>query len=165
VDAALAKHEVVIVINLPGNHDPRVAAELAMWLRAVYEREPRVQIRDAYRAHQYERHGCVLLGFHHGDRSKPGELPAIMATDRASDWGETTERVWHCGHVHHLTRHETPGCIVETHRTMAGADAWHAGKYRAGRSLQAITYHSQFGEESRDTVSLARVRAAMKGNS
>lgn len=162
VDAALAKHERVIVINLPGNHDPRVAAELAMWLRAVYEKEPRVTVRDAFRAHQYERHGCVLLGFHHGDRCKPGELPAIMATDRAQDWGETTERVWHCGHVHHLTRHETPGCVVETHRTMAGADAWHAGKYRAGRSLCAITYHARFGEEARATVSLARVRAAMR---
>lgn len=162
VDAALQKHERVIVINLPGNHDPRVSAELAMWLRAVYEREPRVVVRDAFRAHQYERHGNVLLGFHHGDRCKPGELPAIMATDRATDWGETQERVWHCGHVHHLTRHETPGCVVETHRTMAGADAWHAGKYRAGRSLQAITYHSQYGEVSRATVNLARIREKMR---
>lgn len=161
IDAALTKHERVTVRNLPGNHDPRVAAELAMWLRAVYEREPRVTIADAYAAHQYDRWGTNLFGWHHGDRSKPSELPAIMATDRAADWGQTTERVWHVGHVHHLTRHETPGCVVESHRTMAARDAWHAGRYRAGRSLQAISYHRDFGEHSRVTVSLARVRHAL----
>lgn len=162
VDCALTKHAHVRVRNLPGNHDPRVAAELAMWLRAVYERDPRVTVEDAYAAHQYDRFGANLFGWHHGDRSKASELPAIMATDRAAEWGETTERVWHVGHVHHLTRHETPGCVVETHRTMAARDAWHAGRYRAGRSLVAIGYHRNFGEVSRVTVGLARVRAALK---
>jgi hypothetical protein len=161
VDTALSKHAHVTVRNLPGNHDPRVAAELAMWLRAVYEREPRVTIADPYAAHQYDRHGSVLIGWHHGDRTKPAELPAIMAVDRARDWGECTERVWHTGHVHHLTRKESPGCVVESHRTMAGPDAWHAGRYRAARSLCAVGYHAVFGEVSRATVNLARVRAAL----
>ncbi len=159
VDAALEKHARVKIRNLPGNHDPRVAAELAMWLRAVYERDPRVTVADAYAAHQYDRFGCNLFGWHHGDRSKASELPAIMATDRPDDWGHTTDRVWHVGHVHHLTRLETPGCIVETHRTMAAKDAWHAGRYRAGRSLAAIGYHMVYGEVTRNTVGIKRVRA------
>jgi len=163
VDTALRKHAHVRVRNLPGNHDPRVAAELAMWLRAVYEREPRVVIEDAYAAHQYDQFGDVLLGWHHGDRSSALELPAIMATDRAAWWGTSTERVWHVGHVHHLTRKESPGCVVETHRTMAAKDAWHAGKYRSGRSLQAITYHRVDGEVSRNTVGLARVHRVLHG--
>jgi hypothetical protein len=162
VDLTLAKHQHVTKRNLPGNHDPRVAAELMYWLRAVYEREPRVTVADAFAAHQYDRFGSCLFGWHHGDRTKASELPAIMATDRASDWGQTTERVWHVGHVHHLTRVETPGCVVETHRTMAGRDAWHAGRYRAQRSLQAITYHREYGEVSRVTVGLERVRHALK---
>lgn len=161
LDYALMKHSIVRVRNLPGNHDPRVAAELMMWLRAVYEREPRVVVEDAVAAHQYDRFGCVLLGWHHGDRTRAAELPAIMAEDRAEDWGQTTERVWHVGHVHHLTRSETPGCVVETHRTLAGADAWHRGRYRAKRALQAITYHGEYGEFSRVTIGLARVRAAL----
>jgi hypothetical protein len=163
VDAALERHAHVTIRNLPGNHDPRVAAELAMWLGAVYERDPRVTVAEAYAAHQYDRFGCNLFGWHHGDRTPGSELPAIMATDRAEDWGQTTERVWHVGHVHHMTRKESPGCVVETHRTMAGRDAWHAGRYRAGRSLSAITYHEAFGETSRATVNLARVRAALAG--
>ncbi len=163
VDAALERHARVTVRNLPGNHDPRVAAELAMWLKAVYERDERVNVADAFAAHQYDRFGACLFGWHHGDRSKATELPAIMATDRAEDWGQTTERVWHVGHVHHLTRHETPGCVVETHRTLAARDAWHAGRYRAGRSLAAITYHRVYGEIARQTVNVARVRAALSG--
>lgn len=161
VDAALRKHKRVTVRNLPGNHDPRVAAELSMWLRAIYEREPRVIVADAYAAHQYDAFGSVLIGWHHGDRTPGAELPAIMATDRAEDWGRSTTRVWHCGHVHHLSRKESPGCVVETHRTLAARDAWHAGRYRSGRSLQAITYHREYGETARATVGLARVRAAL----
>ena len=167
VDAALRRFGVVEFRNLPGNHDPRVAAELAMWLAAVYEREPRVVIRDAFAAHQYDRFGCNLIGWHHGDRSKPAELPAIMASDHDGEgsgwWGETTEHVWHVGHVHHKTVKETPSCVVETHNTMAARDAYHAGRYRAKRRLQAITYHRAWGEHSRVTVSLARVRAAIGG--
>jgi hypothetical protein len=161
IDAALTKHRHVTVRNLPGNHDPRVAAELAMWLRAVYEKEPRVSVADAYAAHQYDRFGLCLFGWHHGDRSPGVELPGIMAADRASDWGESKFRVWHCGHVHHLSRKESPGCVVETHRTLAAGDAWHAGRYRAGRSLQAITYHREYGETARAMVGIERVRAAL----
>lgn len=165
VDAALAVHETVTIRNLPGNHDPRVAAELAMWLRAVYEREPRVIVPDAYASQQYDRFGKNLFGWHHGDRARATELPAIMATDRAEDWGQTTERVWHVGHIHHLTKHEHPGCVVESHRTMAAKDAWHAGRYRAGRSLVAIEYHREFGEISRSTRGIECVREALKGKS
>lgn len=161
VDAALERHAQVTVRNLPGNHDPRVAAELAMWLRAVYENNPRVTVADPYRAHQYDEFGVNLFGWHHGDRTPGVELPALMAEDMREAWGRCTNCVWHCGHVHHLTRKESPGCVVESHRTMAARDGYHAGRYRAGRSLSAITYHRQFAEHARSTVNLARVRAAL----
>lgn len=163
VDAALERHARVTVRNLPGNHDPRVAAELAMWLRAVYENNPRVTVADPYRAHQYDEFGVNLFGWHHGDRTPGAELPAIMAEDMREAWGRCTNCVWHCGHVHHLTRKESPGCVVETHRTMAARDGYHAGRYRAGRSLSGITYHRAFAEHARSTVNLARVRAALAG--
>src|SRR5690606_37778052 len=43
-ERALRKHEHVTWYNLPGNHDPEVAAMLSMMLEAVYEREPRVTV-------------------------------------------------------------------------------------------------------------------------
>ncbi len=163
VDAALMRHQHVTIRNLPGNHDPQVAAELAMWLRAVYEREPRVTVADAFAAYQFDRFGTCLFGWAHGDGAKAEQLPLLMANAEATAWGETTEHVWHTGHVHHLTRKEFTGCVVETHRTMAGKDAWHASKgYSAKRSLQMIAYHRSYGEITRNTVGLERVRAALR---
>lgn len=78
------------------------------------------------------------------------DLPLIMAADRKEDWGATMHRVWHCGHIHHKTAKEFPGCVVETHRTLAASDAWHAGKgYRSKRDLNAIVYHAEHGEIQR----------------
>jgi hypothetical protein len=167
VDAALEKYSQVVFRNLPGNHDPRVAAEIMMWLRAWYRDEPRVEIPDAYAAHQYDRFGNVLLGWHHGDRTRKGELPAIMACDHDGSgtgwWGETTEHVWHVGHEHHTTVLETPSCLVHVHNTVAGRDAYHAGRYRAKRMIEGYAYHKVHGLHSSHTVALTRVLAALKG--
>lgn len=162
VDAALAKHEHVTIRNLPGNHDPQVAAGLAMWLRAVYEREPRVTVADAYASYQFDRFGCCLFGWAHGDGAKSEALPLLMANAEREAWGATTEHVWHTGHVHHLSTKEYTGCVVETHRTMAGKDHWHASKgYSAKRSLSVISYHREYGEITRNRVGLERVRNAI----
>lgn len=166
VDYALTRHEHVEFRNLPGNHDPRLAAELMFWLRAVYEKEPRVTIADAFAAHQYDHFGCNLFGWHHGDQSKKADLPALMAADHDGSgtglWGVTDEHVWHVGHEHHTTVLETPSCFVWVHNTLAGRDKWHAGRYRAKRMLRGFTYHREYGEDRITTVSLARVRAALK---
>jgi hypothetical protein len=164
VDTALTKHEHVTIRNLPGNHDPQVAAMLAMWLRAVYEREPRVTVADAFAPYQFDRFGCVLLGWAHGDGAKADALPLLMANAEPQNWGATTEHVWHTGHVHHLSTKEYTGCVVETHRTMAGKDHWHTSKgYSARRSLSMVSYHKVYGEMTRNRVGLERVRAALKG--
>ena len=162
VDAALAKHRHVTVRNLPGNHDPRVAAELAMWLRAVYEKEPRVTVADAFRSHQYDEFGANLLGWHHGDRTPGKELPAIMAVDQCEAWGRTRFHVWHTGHVHHESAKEYPGCDVESHGILPPGDAWHAGRYRSRRRMSAITIHREFGEIARASVGIERVHAALR---
>lgn len=165
IEAARAKFNKVTFRNLPGNHDPRVACELMFWLRAVFENEPRVEIADAYAAHQYDRFGNNLIGWHHGDRNKKGELPAIMASDHDGAgtgwWGETTEHVWHVGHEHHTTVLESPSCLVHIHNTLVGKDAYHAGRYRAKRMLEAYTYHVRWGLHTSNTVALARVHEAL----
>lgn len=165
-DLALSKFGRVKWRNLPGNHDPEVAAMIAAWLSAVYEREPRVTVEPADRAHQYDRFGANLFGWHHGDRNKDPELPGIMSKDNdgsGTGWmGSTSNHVWHVGHIHHKTIAEMTSCTVEHHNTLAAPDSYHAGKYRSRRMLQAITYHKEWGEHRRSTVSLARVRAALE---
>jgi len=78
-----------------------------------------------------------------------------MATDRPDDWGESTHRYWYTGHLHHQRKFEPTGgdCTVETFRIMAGRDRWHHDSgYRAGREMQAILLHKEFGETGRNRV-------------
>lgn len=160
IDRLLAKHDVVRVVNVPGNHDVRMSRMLNMWLSAVYEREPRVIVEDNRNPYLYITHGRNLLGFAHGDGAKPEALPGIMAADRPAEWGATDYRVWITGHVHHQTRKEFPGCVVESFRTLAARDYWHAWKgYRSGQSLSCITMHEAYGELTRSTVDIKLVRS------
>lgn len=160
IDRLLAKHEEVEVVNVPGNHDPRMARMMNMWLSAVYEREPRVRVKDNRNPYMYIRHGRNLLGFAHGDGAKPEQLPGIMAADQPREWGSTDYRIWFTGHIHHQTRKEYPGCIIESFRTLAARDYWHSWKgYRAGQSLSCITLHEEYGEMTRSTVDIKLIRA------
>jgi hypothetical protein len=149
----LEKHEQVTVWNIPGNHDPHASFALALAMNQHFRNEPRVTVDMSPALYRYMAFGKNLIGSHHGHGAKGADLPLIMATDRAADWGATEHRVWHCGHVHHKSLKEHPGCVVETHRTLAAKDAWHAGKgYRSGRDANVITYHRTWGEVQRTRV-------------
>lgn len=158
----LERHAHVTVKNLAGNHDPHSSFALALAMDAWFRNDPRVTINLGPSLYYYYRFGSVLIGAHHGHGAKAADLPAIMANDRARDWGETTHRVWHCGHIHHhtLAAKEYTGCEVETHRTLAPGDAWHAGKgYRAKRDAKAIVYHREHGEDMRVRCDVTRIAA------
>jgi hypothetical protein len=159
IDRLLQKHPLVKVISVCGNHDPKMSRMLAMWLAAVYEREPRVEITPSENPFVYHRFGSNLIGVCHGDGAKPDALGALMAADQPKLWGETEFRMWLTGHIHHLTRKEFPGnVVVESFRTMASRDYWHHWKgYRAGRSLNAIVLHRENGELARYTVGLKEI--------
>jgi len=156
IDFALAKHKRVRVINKCGNHDFHTAVMMNIALSRAYQNNPRVILESSAPVYSYIRFGKVLVGITHGDkRAKPAELPLIMATDRPDDWGDSLYRYWYTGHLHHQRKFEPTGgnCTVETFRIMAGRDAWHQGQgYRAGREMQAIVLHKEFGETGRNVV-------------
>lgn len=155
----LEKHQRVVVWNMRGNHDPDAAMSLAMAMCFYFHNEPRVEVDMGSSLYKYFRFGNNLLASHHGHGAKGGDLPLLMATDRKEDWGQTEHRTWHCGHIHHKTAKEYPGVVVETHRTLAGSDAWHAGKgYRSKRDMNAIVYHVDFGEVQRTRFDMQMVK-------
>jgi len=157
----LEKHEHVRVRNVRGNHDPHAAFALAMALDAYFENNPRVTVDMSPASHSFQRFGKVLLGECHGDMTKPADLPGVMMNDAREHISHTTFWHWHCGHVHHDSVKEFQSVVVETHRTLATKDAWHAAKgYRSGRTMKAITYHREFGEVHRSTCDVAMLRAA-----
>jgi hypothetical protein len=155
----LEKHQRVIFWCMRGNHDPDAAPALALAVSFFFHNEPRVEVDLGTSLYKYMRFGENLIGGHHGHGAKGADLPLVMATDRKADWGETSFRVWHCGHIHHKTAKEYPGCVVETHRTLAPQDAWAAGKgYRAQSDMNAIIYHREYGEIQRSRFDLSMVK-------
>jgi len=146
----LAKHKKVILWMMPGNHDPEASFALAMAIKFYFHNEPRVEVDLGTSLYKYHRFGANLIASHHGHGAKFQDLPLIMARDRKEDWGQTDFRVWHCGHIHHKTAKEFPGCVVETHRTLAPSDSWHHGQgYRSEQDMNAILYHIKHGEIQR----------------
>ena len=100
------------------------------------------------------------LGAHHGDKVKMADLPLLMAVDRPEDWGATVYRHISTGHIHHDVVKEVQGVRVESLRTLAAKDPYHALKgYRSLRDTRAAVYHREFGEVERYTVSAAMIGA------
>lgn len=164
IATALERHERVEFRSIPGNHDPTSSFWLPQTVRRTYSREPRVTVHDGYSPYQFDRHGRVLLGWAHGDGAKLEALGEIMATDEPEWWGNARFRYWNTGHVHHWSEKELRGCVVNTHRTLAGRDAWHHHSgYRSGRALKGIAYHREWGRDSEWVVGVERVRAAIAG--
>lgn len=159
IDRALQKHETVSVRNVRGNHDPDLAVLFNMWLQTAYEKEPRVHIPDNFAYVDYERFGCNLLGYTHGDGCAISELPGVMSCH--PDWSATTFHMWLTGHVHHkkqLKLQEYRNCVVESFSTMAPKDAWHAWKqYQSMQGIESLVFHRTHGLKGRTYVSVGEV--------
>lgn len=161
IERALEHHKTVHVWFLRGNHDEDAAEAIKIALAFYFEREPRVVIDLEPAVFRYLRFGKNLLGAHHGDKVKMADLPLLMAVDRPEDWGATVYRYISTGHIHHDVVKEVQGVRVESLRTLAPKDPYHASKgYRALRDTRAVAYHAEFGEVERYTVSAAMLAAA-----
>jgi hypothetical protein len=163
VDLALKVHDKVIVDFSRGNHDSNSAFFMSAILAAHYRNEPRVEVVTTSNPFHYHRWGCTLIGITHGDGPKPQDLPLLMAHDRPVDWGETTERVWLHGHVHHNASKEYMSVDVMSFGTLAASDAWHHSKgYRAKRRSAILVFDKEAGEILRLSFGLDRIRRGLK---
>lgn len=153
ISRALEKHQEVRVIVASGNHDPSSMAFLREALSCLYENDPRVSVDRSPTAFHYLTFGNVMIGVHHGDRTKPESLPLVMAADRPQDWGQTKHRYCFTGHTHVDRMREIGGVKVESFRILPPQDAWaYNNGYRAGREMKRIDFHHEHGEVSRQTV-------------
>lgn len=150
---SLEKHDKVVVLLAEGNHDMASSVWLRVMFKALYEREPRVEVIDSPLPYYVYQHGKTLLAFHHGHLKKNDQLPILFASQFPKVWGETSYRYAHTGHRHHAEEKEHSGMTVIQHPTLAGRDAYAArGGWIAERAASAITYHSEFGQVGRVTV-------------
>lgn len=161
IASALEHHKRVRVINAVGNHDDTGAMFLSVALAEMYSKEPRVTIDTSPAPFHYFQHGKTMFGVHHGHSCKPDRLPGVMASDQPRMWGETVHRMWLTGHIHHDTRKEHAGCVVESFRTLAAKDAYAAwGGYRAQQDTKCLVIHKEHGEVERHTVNISQVMEA-----
>ena len=119
----------VDIVFMPGNHDRHSAFALMLYLNAVYEDCEDVSIEISPATRNYRTYGETLIGFTHGDKMKKDKLPAIMASEKALEWGQASCRVWFTGHLHHQQLHEIGGAYVVILPSLAGHDRYH---HRAG---------------------------------
>jgi len=155
IESALSHHEIVEVINLPGNHDDVGSVFLTIFLKHVYEDCPRLIINESFSVFHYIQFGKTLIGAHHGHSCPMDRLPGVMASDKAKEWGESKFRYWLTGHIHKDMKNEYAGCTVESFRTLAAKDSYAATNgYRSGRDIKSLIFHKEYGEIERHTVSI-----------
>jgi hypothetical protein len=152
-EMALAKHELVHVVIIAGNHNPHSFMAVLFALAERYRDNPRVIVRKDPREFWAHRFGDCLLAAHHGDKAKPERLVMFLADEYAADWGATKHRFLWTGHLHHHRSADIAGVKWEQLRAVTSRDAYaYTHAYSARSQLQAITLHRLAGEVQRQMV-------------
>ena len=157
----LEKHEQVDVIMCDANHDPAGEVWLREMLAAFYEDDPRVTVDTNPGTYSMIEHGNVSLFYHHGHRRGTKNVDSLLVGKFRQVYGRTTYSYAHTGHRHQDELKTTDLMKVEQHETLAAPDAY-GSNWLSGRSAKVITYHKDFGEDGRVTLSAARVMGASK---
>lgn len=162
INRLLQMHHHVVVVIVPGNHDPDLSLITRIWLAAIYRGSDRVEVLDNTNPYMYLRWNRNLFMYTHGDkRVKPQELGEIMLVDRPQDIGECPHRRAFTGHIHHKNVQEFRWGRWESFNSLCAPDFWHHSEgYRSERLVECITFHERFGEESRCRVTHQEIREA-----
>lgn len=144
-----AKQVPTVVTLIPGNHDTIMTFALQRILQAHFRATKDIRIDGGYEVRKYHQWGQCLFGLTHGDKAFK-ILPGLMAREAAHEWGQTTYRVIHKGHLHHRKSVETvDGVTVYQHPALCPPDGWHAGEgFVSDRGMESWTYHHEGGVES-----------------
>ncbi len=162
VDMLLMKHPQVHIIMADANHDPASSAWLRELLWVLYENEPRITVEnspDKYYAYEW---GKTVLFYHHGHRKKIKDVDTVFAGKFREAYGRCPKAYGHIGHLHNDESKDSNLMKVERHRTLAPGDAYSAGGgWLSERDAKVITYHREFGEVGRITLSPEMVQGAV----
>lgn len=150
IETAARKHHNVHVINCMGNHDDVGATIMTVALDNIYANTKRIHVLNSPAPRQYFRFGNTLIGATHGNDISMKDLPLIMASEKAKDWGDTDHHYWYTGHWHNDKQIESGNCKVESFRTIASKDAWANSKgYLSGRDMKCLVIDKDLGETQR----------------
>ena len=136
----------VDVVMIPGNHDSQRLYYLGQLLEAWFHRTADVHVECCQAPRHYVVYGRNLIGFAHGHNERHDKLPIIMATERPTEWGMTTHREYHLGHLHSkqlkmfVPTADHQGVLVRIIPSLCPPDSWHAAMGYSGK-LGAEAYY------------------------
>ena len=155
INKMLLTHKEIVVINVRGNHDSDMACHLSSSLELLYSQEPRVNILPNYSKFiHYQWHNNLFV-FHHGDRMKHEQILQTVIKNLDDQWSQSKNRYCHLGHIHHHTAREIGSMHFEHWGSLTSTDQWHSDSgYGAERSMTAVVYHKDNGEDSRVKITV-----------
>ena len=150
INKMLETHKQVVVINVRGNHDSDMACHLSSCIELLYAKEKRVNVLPNYSKFiHYQWHNNLFV-FHHGDRMKHEQILQAVIKNLDDEWSQSKNRYCHLGHIHHHTAREVGSMHFEHWGSLTATDQWHSDSgYGAERSMTAVVYHKDHGEDSR----------------
>ena len=150
INKMLETHKEVVVINVRGNHDSDMACHLSSCIELLYAKEKRVNVLQNYSKFiHYQWHNNLFV-FHHGDRMKHEQILQAVIKNLDDEWSQSKNRYCHLGHIHHHTAREVGSMHFEHWGSLTATDQWHSDSgYGAERSMTAVVYHKDTGEDSR----------------
>ena len=154
VEMLLVKYESVELINVEGNHDMASSVWLKETFHMLYENEPRVNVdRTPLPYHCYSESNLCLF-YAHSHTKKLGALDTVFVSNYKKEFASADHVYGHTGHYHHQIKQESNLMILEQHATLSAKDAYAVrGGYSSKRCAVVITYHLQYGEVGRNTIS------------
>ena len=157
VKKMLKTHKKVVVINVRGNHDSDMACHLSSCLEIIYDNEPRVEVLQNYSKFIHYQWENNLFVFHHGDRIKHEQILQTVIKNLDDEWSQSKNRYCHLGHIHHHIAREVGSMHFEHFGSLTSTDQWHSDSgYGAERSMTAVVYHKEHGEDSRVKIKVGK---------
>jgi hypothetical protein len=156
------KYEHVHVMMVDGNHDGTAAKWLQEMFMYAYKDVEHITVDDNKTPYYKYIFGDNSIFAHHGHIRSVGQLGNTIAGFYRDAFGKTKRSYCHLGHFHHKRFVAEEGSIIEVeqHRTLSPRDRYAASRaLGAERSSSVITYHKEFGEVRRTTVSRDMIRS------
>ena len=154
VKMLLGKYDKVTLIMAEGNHDPASSVWLREVFHSFYEDETRLHVDTNPDPYYCVVFGKVCLFYHHGHKKNFKTIESSFIGKFKKEFGRSEYVYGHTGHLHHDLK-ESNLMVLEQHRTLASKDAYSSrGGYLSGRDSKVITYHKNFGEVKRSTISI-----------
>ena len=136
----------VKVMWVPGNHDTVLSYAATVGLAQRYAETEDVTVDLSPQPRKYVRYGSNLIGFAHGVEEGK-RIEGLMQIEAAQDWGRTTWREYHLGHLHTERAEEKNGITFRRISSITAPDAWHSenGFIGSTRRAQAFIWDKEKG--------------------